>query len=111
MLHRYISVFFAAGKDGLLFAELAEDFDGGHQGETDEGKTYRPADLIAAGALDLGQCFRVAPWPDLYERADDEAGKDNEGLLVPAGKKPVKKLAESQDHPIPTKHLRWKQRL
>ena len=44
MLHRYISVFFAAGKDELLFAELAEDFDGGHQGETDEGKTYRPAD-------------------------------------------------------------------
>ena len=62
MLHRYISVFFAAGKDELLFAELAEDFDGDHQGET-----------------------------------DDEASKDNEGLLVPAGKKPVKKLAESQD--------------
>ena len=82
----------------FLFAQkFSGDLDSSHKAESDECEDDCACDVHAAGRLDLLECLDVAPWPHLHERTDDESGKDDERLLVPAGEQPVQELRESED--------------
>lgn len=72
-------------------------FDSAHEAETDEGEGNGPSDLHAACTFHLPDSLEIVPRPYLHERTDDESGKDNQGLLVPAGEKPAEEFAETED--------------
>ena len=60
-------------------------FDSGDEEESQKGEGDGPACLLVSGGLYLIQGFGIAPRPHFHQRTDDEAGKNYERLLMPAG--------------------------
>ncbi len=104
----------------ILLAEFfAGDLDSGYEDEAEEGESDSAGDLVVYKPCVLGDewggvssgfnhvgddreltaddGFHVAPWPDLYEGADDEAGEDYHGFFLPAGKESVEEFRESKN--------------
>ena len=62
----------------------------------EELRAVGPADVFDFRELGAYDGCHVAPRPYFDEGADDEAGEDYEGFLVPAGEEPVEEFGEGE---------------